>query len=235
MNNENTPLLSQSRLTSPAKAKGKGEENITLSPRGPDQNVNEDIQLSPQKAHSAEQASAIRPQTSQTQPLQYQTSPHQSTRIRRKGSLIMQRAFAAALEHPESVVPDTRPRPTESDRIYFFYGNLMDANKLASVLGLIEEPKLRVTRVEGFRTDFWGQHPAMLLSDDGIVQGMTYRIGNVDEIEDQVAKLKRYQGDKYRRRMVDIEFEDGSSLYGYTFVWAGNVEELRQGILNIKA
>ena len=147
----------------------------------------------------------------------------------------MQRAFAYAVEHPESVVPDTRPRPNKSDRTYFFYGNLMDANKLASVLGLMEEPKLRVARVEGFRTDFRGQHPAMLRSDDGIVQGMTYRIGNVDEIEDQVAKLKRYQGDKYRRRMVDIDFKDGSSLYGYTFVWAGNVEELQQGALNIKA
>ncbi|KAL8894931.1 MAG: hypothetical protein Q9192_003955 [Flavoplaca navasiana] len=171
-----------------------------------------------------------------TQPLQYQTSPHQPTRIRRKASLIMQRAFAAAIEHPESVVPITRPRPTESDRIYFFYGNLMDANKLASVLGLKEEPKLRMARVEGFRTGFWGQHPALVRSDDEVfVQGMAYRIGSFDEVDDQVAKLKRYQGDRYRRRMVDIEFKDGSSEYGWTFVWAGNVEELQQGTLNIKA
>lgn len=147
----------------------------------------------------------------------------------------MQRAFAYAVEHPESVVPDTRPRRNESDLTYFFYGNLMDANKLASVLGLMEEPKLRVARVEGFRTGFWGQHPAMLLSDDGFVQGMAYRIGSFDEREDQVAKLKRYQGDKYRRRMVDIEFKDGTSQYGYTFVWAGNEEELQQGTFNIKA
>ncbi|KAL8857508.1 MAG: hypothetical protein Q9178_006003 [Gyalolechia marmorata] len=220
MNNENTPPSSPSRLTSPTEAKGKGKE---------------DIQISPQNAHSAEQGSAIPPQPSQTQPLQYQTSPHQPTQIRRKGSLIMQRAFAYAAEHPESVVGRERPPRNESDLTYFFYGNLMDASKLASVLGLMEEPKLRVASVEGFRTDFWGQHPAMVLSDDGIVQGMTYRIGNVDEIEDQVAKLRRYQGDKYRRRMVDIDFEDGSSLYGYTFVWAGNVEELQQGTSDIKA
>lgn len=46
-------------------------------------------------------------------------------------------------------------------------------------------------------------------------------------MEEQVAKLKGYQGDKYRRRMVDIDFEDGSSQYGWAFVWKGNVEELQ--------
>ena len=67
----------------------------------------------------------------------------------------MQPGSALPSQYPVSLA-DTEGRDcNESDRLYFFYGSLMDSGNLAWILDLAKEPKLRPARIEGYRTMLW--------------------------------------------------------------------------------
>lgn len=213
MDHENPAPVDQSKFARPKKGEGMEKEDAPMIALEQD----EDVTPTAQKPTSSKHASAIS-----------STSP-QPSQLRRKASLIMHKSFVHAMKHPEDMLGMTKPPLHEFDRLYFFYGSLMDSKNLASVLGLTEVPQLREARVEGYRTMLWNHYPALVRADDVMVNGMAYQIKTLAEVEGQVTRLQRYEGENYDRRMVRIEFKDGTVCSGWTFVWQGDEKELREG------
>ncbi|KAL8748444.1 MAG: hypothetical protein Q9184_007297 [Pyrenodesmia sp. 2 TL-2023] len=160
-------------------------------------------------------------------------------RPRKKGSLIMEQQYARYYAyhrlHPEAEATPKEMPPSERDRLYFFYGSLMDSKHLASILELKDEPSLRPAFLDGFHSMLWGPFPAMIPQRDSTLQGVAYQIRSHAEVEEQVAKLVYYEGDNYYRQPVKIEFEDGSQAEGWAFAWQGDKKELREGAFDLDA
>jgi hypothetical protein len=77
----------------------------------------------------------------------------------------------------------------------------------------------------------WGDYPALVKSSpDDIVKGMAYRVCSIRERE----RLVQYETSAYRVQGCRICFEDGTWTFGKTFVWDGDVEELRKGSFDLR-
>lgn len=151
-------------------------------------------------------------------------------KLNRPRQSLMQQQFAIVERHPELSAAIVRKLPpSESRRLYFFYGSLMNSKRLRSVLNLEDEPVLRPAHIEGFRSMLWGPYPALVFACGEIVHGQAYQISSHGEVAEQVAKLEYYETEKYERQPVMLEFDDGTESKGYTFVWSGNKDELREG------
>ncbi|KAI4249446.1 MAG: hypothetical protein L6R42_008984 [Xanthoria sp. 1 TBL-2021] len=137
-------------------------------------------------------------------------------------------------QQPEPMAGMKEQHPNESNGVCFFYGSLMDKGNLASVLDLAQEPALRPARIEGYRTMLWGPFPALLRADNSAVSGMVYRIGSQADMEHQFTELANIEGEDYARHRVRIEYEDGSSEWGWTFIWVGDEKELHEGVFDLK-
>ncbi|KAL8729072.1 MAG: hypothetical protein Q9166_004989 [cf. Caloplaca sp. 2 TL-2023] len=155
----------------------------------------------------------------------------------RNGSAIMQQKHAQPMQHPESTADVEESSTDDSDRLCFFYGSLMDSGNLAWILGLANKPHLRPARIEGYRTMLWGPFPALIRAEDQSqsVSGATYQIESLAEVESQVEELQNLEGEDYERHRVRIRYDDGTSEWGWTFIWRGDEGELREGVFDLKA
>ncbi|KAL8643511.1 MAG: hypothetical protein Q9226_008319, partial [Calogaya cf. arnoldii] len=125
--------------------------------------------------------------------------------------------------------------PNNFDRLYLFYGSLMDSGNVASVLDLAKEPVLAPARIDGYRTMLYGPFPALVSADNSSVSGMVYRIENQADMKDHIAELENHEGEDYERYRVLIRFDDGSEEWGWTFLWVGDEKELQEGQWDFEA
>ncbi|KAL8788638.1 MAG: hypothetical protein Q9213_001566 [Squamulea squamosa] len=143
--------------------------------------------------------------------------------------------YAQPMQYPDPVDGANGLAIDDSDRLCFFYGSLMDSGNLAWVLGLGYEPYLRPANIDGYRTMLWGPFPALIRADSHTVFGMAYNIEVHAELTRQITGLHNYEGEHYGRHRVRIRYDDGSSDWGWTFLWQGDDKELKEGEFNLKA
>lgn len=120
------------------------------------------------------------------------------------------------------VIPD-------GPKLFFFYGTLQLPQILQRVLGLQETPTLREAKISGYRIRMWGRYPALVK-----VPSSTITVGKawIMHVESHLARLAYYETRNYRLEAVEIAFEgseDGMTSSGFTFVWNGAEEDLKDG------
>ncbi|KAL8995256.1 MAG: hypothetical protein Q9169_004962 [Polycauliona sp. 2 TL-2023] len=141
--------------------------------------------------------------------------------------------MSAILESAES--SSTALGLDSSDKFCFFYGSLMDSANIASVLDLAREPVLRAGRIQGYRTLMNGPFPALVRAENSTVCGMVLHMEDRSDVQDQITELCNLEGEDYERHRLSIRFEDGSLLWGWTFLWVGDEEGLEEGVWDFEA
>jgi gamma-glutamylcyclotransferase (GGCT)/AIG2-like uncharacterized protein YtfP len=118
---------------------------------------------------------------------------------------------------------------------YFFYGSLMDEQKLTQVLGLIHPPVLRPATIVGYSIKTWGPYPTLIDGPpENVVNGVAYEVQN----EEYEKRLAYYETDAYRCTTCLIKpASGGDQIVGKTFVWAGEPNDriLRPGSFDLEA
>lgn len=140
------------------------------------------------------------------------------------------RAFFNAQQSPEANSIPWQPPPFRRE-LFFFYGTLMDPATLAKVLHLRELPKLLPATVIGYHCKLWGPYPVLLDGPYGAkVKGAAFEVQSAK----QVKLLQDYETKRYRKASCRIYLGDGSEIRGTTFVWHSNIEELHEGVFDLK-
>ena len=107
----------------------------------------------------------------------------------------------------------------------------MDPATLVKVLHLSEPPTLQPARVTGYQCKLWGQYPALLDGPPGAkVEGVAFEV----ETAEQVKLLQDYVTKRYMEDGCIIKLGDGSEVMGSTFTWRSNVQELHEGLFDLK-
>ncbi|KAI9774190.1 MAG: hypothetical protein M1839_001892 [Geoglossum umbratile] len=141
---------------------------------------------------------------------------------------IMARKFLAYKEKKRSNPPNLDIFRKE---LYFFYGTLTDSATLAKVLNLPNQPVLRPAKIIGYRCMLWGPYPALI--DDhfrGTVHGAVYEVQSPEERK----LLESYETDRYENSACQIVLEDDTEVIGRTFQWKGKMEDLVEGVFDLK-
>ncbi len=140
------------------------------------------------------------------------------------------RAFFNAQQSPEVNPAPWQPPPFRKE-LFFFYGTLMDPATLTKVLNLIEPPILQPATITGYHCKLWGPYPVLLDGPCGAkVKGVAFEVQSAE----QVKLLQDYETKRYRKASCRIHLEDGSKIRGKTFVWHSSVEELHEGVFDLK-
>ncbi|KAJ5091281.1 hypothetical protein NUU61_006151 [Penicillium alfredii] len=131
---------------------------------------------------------------------------------------------------------DGWPQDPIRDEQCFFYGSLMDPQRLSQVLKSSKSPPImRRARVRGYRIKLWGPYPAF-------IEGQTFHFvdGMVCEplSPTQLDRLAAYETDKYRRLscLIEVLNDDDSikeTIEGITFAWNGRQDELQEGTFDL--
>ncbi|PWY82929.1 hypothetical protein BO70DRAFT_314333 [Aspergillus heteromorphus CBS 117.55] len=103
---------------------------------------------------------------------------------------------------------------------------------LTEILFLDEKPILRPAYMIGYECKLWGQYPALLDAPGSIVRGVAYHVHTVENGE----KLAAYETDNYRIEPCLINYTDNHESeedLGYTFKFAGNPNDLSDGIFDL--
>ena len=114
---------------------------------------------------------------------------------------------------------------------YFLYGTLRDPAMLMGILDLPGPPVLRPAYVVGYTRRLWGQYPALVDGPPGaIVHGSAFDVPTAVAAE----KLAYYETRNYAIDPCLIHVDDGERsssdvVDGYTFVFAGRPNDLRDG------
>ena len=107
----------------------------------------------------------------------------------------------------------------------------MDPATLSKVLNLIGRPTLQPATVTGYHCKLWGPYPALLDGPYGAkVKGAAFEVHSAE----QVKLLQDYETKRYRQAGCRIHLRDGSETRGTTFVWHSNIEELHEGVFDLK-
>jgi hypothetical protein len=97
---------------------------------------------------------------------------------------------------------------------------LTDPSMVREILGLENEPELRLARLSGYKCKLWGQYPALLDALDSVVEGVVYHVKMVEHGERLAAyETKNYQAGPYRIRYTDGKAADD---VGYIFKFKGD-------------
>ena len=140
------------------------------------------------------------------------------------------RAFFNTQESPEANSVPRQP-PAFRRELFFFNGSLTDPATLAKVLHLMELPKLQPATVIGYHCKLWGPYPVLLDGPYGAkVKGAAFEVQSAK----QVKLLEDYETKRYRKASCRINLGNGSEIRGTTFVWHSNVEELHEGVFDLK-
>ena len=81
----------------------------------------------------------------------------------------------------------------------------------------------------------WGSYPALIDAEQGsVVRGVAFEVTS-KEMETRLEE-EYQQTDKYRKRGTRIYFENGDSVFGFTFMWKGAEDdpELREGSFDLR-
>ncbi|KAH9219520.1 hypothetical protein DL95DRAFT_457194 [Leptodontidium sp. 2 PMI_412] len=119
-------------------------------------------------------------------------------------------------------------RPIHSRHVMFFYGSLMDAEILQSVLGLPDVPQMSKGEIKGFSMKIWGIYPTILRNTQGTISGTIWKVDS----ESHFLRLHEYETGVYKWCYCEVKLEDGRELKGCrTLCWAGNADskELEEG------
>lgn len=134
-------------------------------------------------------------------------------------------SWPQCLERPAS---PPLPPPT-GPKWYFFYGTLTNPKQLQHILGLASVPVLRPATVYGYELATWGEYKALINGKTGqTVDGFAFPV----ETPEDEAKLARYETKAYQDQACKMHFSDGEeplTLYGRTFMYAGNAQALKEG------
>ena len=118
---------------------------------------------------------------------------------------------------------------------YFFYGSLMDDQKLIQVLGLTHPPVLRPATIVGYSIKMWGPYPTLVEGPpENVLNGMAYEVQH----ERHEKRLAYYETDAYMCATCLIKpASGGDQIAGKTFVWAGDPNDriLRPGSFDLEA
>lgn len=158
------------------------------------------------------------------------TSTQNITLPKRQPRTIMQRKSIAddkaytkkALLEAQGIYQREPPPPKLEVHKAFFYGSLMDPERLSQVLQLQQPLELRPAFVHDYKCMLWGPYPALVQANGSVVHRRVYQ----PEKEEDYEKLQYYETDRYEGHGVLISFPDGTKTVGRTFVWAGNEREL---------
>ncbi|KAF8637469.1 hypothetical protein AX16_010797 [Volvariella volvacea WC 439] len=121
------------------------------------------------------------------------------------------------------------PPPREvKKRYFFFYGTLCLPHVLREVLKLDKDPEYRNATVRGFAIKMWSTYPALVPSETRPFVNLEGKAWFGDE--NDLERLREYEGDKYHSRNVSILLEgDTFPVVAWAFAWNGDPEELEDG------
>ncbi|PVH82196.1 hypothetical protein DL98DRAFT_620988 [Cadophora sp. DSE1049] len=114
----------------------------------------------------------------------------------------------------------------------FFYGSLMDAEVLQSVLNLPETPSVMQGKTRGFSMKMWGIYPTIIRNPEGTISGTVWKVDS----ESHFLRLQEYETSVYTWSHCDVVLKDGRELKECrTFCWAGDVnsKELEEGTFDL--
>ena len=130
----------------------------------------------------------------------------------------------------ERALPD--PLSAAAAGTYFLYGTLRDPAMLMDILDLPSPPILRPAYIVGYARRLWGQYPALVDAPSpgaAVVEGSAFEVPNPEAAE----KLADYETTNYTTAPCLVHLADGesstSTIYGYTFVFAGRKDDLTDG------
>lgn len=116
-------------------------------------------------------------------------------------------------------------RPPFREKFFFSYGTLMDPDTLAAVLGSPKKPDFYKYYIIGYHTMLWREYPALLDGPGHPVYGMACKTKTQEEMD----RLAAYESVNYAVDGYILHFENGSSAFGNTLCWQGDVSILREG------
>lgn len=137
---------------------------------------------------------------------------------------------------------------SQRPKSYFFYGSLMDAATLQTVLSCRERPRLRSAKLRGYHCKMWGKYPAIIHSTPKdkdkdnttstsyeTIPGKLYEPNPFEHIDTIERKLQNYEGVNYRVRLCFVQIEgEGEVVEARTFEWVGEDGELRDGVFDLR-
>jgi hypothetical protein len=104
---------------------------------------------------------------------------------------------------------------------------------LSEILGLPENPTLRLAKLVGYSLKLWRQYPALINGPPGaVVEGMAYEV----EHEEHAQRLAEYETQAYWPASCLIRFIDGKEpeeVPGTTFRYVGNPVDLGEGAFDL--
>lgn len=107
----------------------------------------------------------------------------------------------------------------------------MDHSVLAHVLKRPERIDTQPARLVGWNIKMWGEYPALVAgSTKDIIRGAAYEVQTITDRD----KLIQYEISAYRLQECRVEFYNGSSVMGKTFIWNGDQRLLREGSFDLK-
>lgn len=112
---------------------------------------------------------------------------------------------------------------------YFFYGTLQDPTILSEVIDSSTTPTLKPAQIIGYELKLWGQYPAVVDKQDGVVEGSVFEV--LDEAAAE--KLAYYETNNYRPEPCNIYYKDGSQKTGYLFKFCWDPNDLSEGSFNL--
>ncbi len=107
----------------------------------------------------------------------------------------------------------------------------MDPVTLRKVLNLKARPKLQPATITGYHCKLWGAYPVLLDGPCGAkVNGVVFEVQSAEEVK----LLQQYETNRYKKVSCHIHLEDGSKIRGQTFLWHTSLEELHEGVFDLK-
>ena len=153
-----------------------------------------------------------------------------------KVSMFAQKMLACPPDYLRTPSPpehDTIQRVSEFRKTYyFFYGTLKDPARLSHVLDRQVPPaELLPAHIIGYSCEMWGQYQALVDGPQGgLVRGLAFEV----KTEIDANKLAFYETNTYKVVPCSIYLDpstagqDTDTIYGVTFLYAGDPQTLRE-------
>ncbi|RHZ43751.1 gamma-glutamylcyclotransferase family protein [Aspergillus thermomutatus] len=128
---------------------------------------------------------------------------------------------------PPLVTKEDRPF---KEKWFFFYGTLMNPEALARVLNRSEKPELPHAIVFGQKILYLGEYPAAVQGEaDHPIDGVVCMI----ESQEELNRLEAYETKMYRVDGCTAWLDDDTEIWGFLFVWDGDMSLLRESPVKV--
>jgi hypothetical protein len=91
----------------------------------------------------------------------------------------------------------------------------MDANLLAAITGLSEEPQYQNAKAIGFGLKYWDQFPVLRRKKGSTVDGVLWYAPTPEIVE----RLRAYETDAYVDTVIRVKLLDGEEMVVHSFLW----------------